>query len=246
MSAITRRELLGSAAVAGGLYALGGSTLAQAGGMSAGGTGPGGGPYTLPPLPYDYADLEPYIDAETMKLHHDIHHAGYVKNANAAIATLQEIREQGGDRMADVAAVTQSLQFNLSGHVLHTMFWNNMKKDGGGQPPADSDIGRMVKRDFGSFDAFAAHYQRATATVQGSGWGLLCYEPLADRLLITQVEKQQNSTVWCVPVLGCDVWEHAYYLRYQNRRSDYVKAFMNVINWEDVDQRLRTARSLNA
>ena len=241
---MNRRELLGSAAVFGGAMLLGQTNVQPAMATQAADTAAGA--YELPPLPYGYADLEPYIDAETMKLHHDIHHAGYVRKANAALATLQEIRATGGDRIAEVKAVTRALAFNLSGHVLHTMFWNNMKKDGGGQPELDSDIGRLIKRDFGSFEAFAAHFQAAAAQVEGSGWGILAYDPLAQRLVILQVEKQQNMSVGQVPLLGVDVWEHAYYLKYQNRRSEYIKAFMNVINWEDVNTRLVSAMQLNS
>ena len=245
MNRLSRRELLGSAAAVGGWYLLGGgAALAQnAAPAGAAPVASAEGPYVLPPLPYDYAALEPHISAEIMKLHHDVHHAGYVRGANAALLKLQRIRETGGDAIAEVRAITQALQFNLSGHVLHSMFWTNMRQDGGGEPPADSDIAALIQRDFGSFAAFAGHFQAAAAQVEGSGWGILSYEPLADRLLILQVEKQQNSTVWTVPLLGCDVWEHAYYLQYQNRRSDYIKAFMNVVNWQDVDERLRAARA---
>ncbi|MBN2446615.1 MAG: superoxide dismutase [Phycisphaerae bacterium] len=219
-----------------------GGDLAAAQATPPAGDKPADGPYQLPDLPYGYADLEPHIDAQTVKLHHDVHHAGYVRNANAAVARLQEIRETGGESIKDVRNATLALAFNLSGAILHGIYWQNMKKDGGGEPAADSDIAATIKRDFGSFDAFAGNFQAAAAQVAGSGWGILSYEPLADRLLVLQVEKHENSCVWAVPLLVCDVWEHAYYLAYQNRRSDYIKAFMRVINWEDVDQRLRQAR----
>jgi Fe-Mn family superoxide dismutase len=244
VSNLNRREWLGSAAVVGGSILLGQATTPSASAMQAAAASTGA--YELPPLPYGYADLEPYIDAETMKLHHDIHHAGYVRKANAALAKLQEIRATGGDSISQVKATTQALAFNLSGHVLHSMFWTNMKKDGGGQPELGSDIGRLIKRDFGSFDAFAAHFQAAAGQVEGSGWGILAYEPLAQRLVILQVEKQQNMAVGQVPLLGVDVWEHAYYLKYQNRRSEYIKAFMNVINWADVNARLVSALQLSS
>jgi len=232
--------MLGSAVAIGGWLALGAEpALAR---QDATG---GEGPYKLPPLPYDYADLEPHIDAQTMKLHHDVHHAGYVRGANAAIAELQQIRLAGGDEIARVRAVTDSLSFNASGHLLHTIFWNNMKKNGGGEPAADSDVGRLLERDFGSFAAFAGNFQAAAQQVQGSGWGILAYEPFAQRLLVLQAEKHNNLTVWgVVPLLVLDVWEHAYYLRYQNQRSAYVKAFMNVINWENVGERLQYAQQL--
>ena len=243
MDKLSRREILGSAALAGGMLILGGESPTAAAAQATGNT-LADGPYQLPDLPYHYADLEPYIDAQTVELHHDVHHAGYVRKANAHLARLQDIRAQGGALIKDVGATTQALAFALCGHLLHTVLWNNMKKDGGGEPGADTDIGGLIRRDFGSFAAASAQFQAATAQVQGSGWGILAYEPLADRLLVLQIEKHQNNAVWAVPLLACDVWEHAYYLRYQNRRTDYIKAFMNVINWEDVDQRLRTARKL--
>jgi len=204
--------------------------------------GPARGAYTLPPLPYDYADLEPHIDAQTMKLHHDIHHAGYVRKANAAVESLMKIRQTGGDTIKQVRSVTEALAFNLSGHLLHSTFWGNMSPDGGGNPSPGSDIGHMIQRDFGSIDAFRGNFNAAAAQVQGSGWGILAYEPTSQRLLVLQAEKHQNLGVWGVaPLLVIDVWEHAYYLNYQNKRSSYVKAFNNVIHWSNVDQRLRAA-----
>ncbi|MFO0839205.1 MAG: superoxide dismutase [Phycisphaerae bacterium] len=201
-----------------------------------------GGPYTLPALPYDYADLEPHIDAQTMKLHHDIHHLGYVNGANAALAELEKIRTTGGDLIARVRAVTDALSFNLAGHALHSVFWTNMKKDGGGDPVATSELAKALKRDFGTLDAFRAQFSAAAAQVQGSGWGVLAYEPHAQRLLVLSAEKHQNMGVWgVVPLLVIDVWEHAYYLKYQNKRTSYITAFMNVVNWDDVDRRFAAA-----
>lgn len=247
MSDVSRRELLGSAAVVGGWLATGPLTALAQQGTPAGGAGGGAadGPYTLSPLPYGYADLEPYIDAETMKLHHDIHHAGYVKGANAALAQLEQIRQAGGDLIQQVRAVTDSLSFNLSGHVLHEIFWRVMAKNAGGDPPADSAIGRLITRDFGSVEAFRGHFAAAAQQVQGSGWGILAYEPLAQRLVVLQAEKHQNTGAWgSVPLLVVDVWEHAYYLKYQNKRSDYIKAYMQVINWQAVDEQLTYALKL--
>jgi Fe-Mn family superoxide dismutase len=248
MSALSRREVLGSAAVVGG-WTLLNSELALAGGPSpaaqdsAGASaGAAGGEYTLPPLPYDYGDLEPHIDTQTMRLHHDIHHAGYVKGANAALGELEKIRREGGDSVKMVRAVTESLAFNASGHLLHTVFWTNMKKAGGGEPAADSAAGKMIKRDFGSTDSLRNHFSAAAAQVQGSGWAILAYEPLSQRLMVLQAEKHQNLGVWgVVPLLVLDVWEHAYYLHYQNKRADYIAAWWNVVNWDDVDARLKSA-----
>jgi len=244
MAELTRRDVLGTAALIGGWYALAGDAAfgqerSPAGELS---PGPASGPYRLPPLPYDYTDLEPHIDAQTMKLHHDVHHAGYVRNANAAIAELEAIRRVGGDQIGRVRAVTDKLSFNLSGHLLHAIFWTGMARDGGGDPEPGSEIAGMINRDFGSLAAFYGHFQAAAQQVQGSGWGVLAFEPTAQRLLVLQAGKHQNTGVWgAVPLLVLDVWEHAYYLQYQNRRSSYIKAFMNVVNWRHVDERLRTA-----
>ncbi len=239
MNDLTRREILGSAAVVGGWLAFGpGGVLAQSSGNDNSGTGP----YELPPLPYDYADLEPFIDAQTLKLHHDIHHAGYVRGANGAIAKLANIRQQGGDSIKQVRCVTEDLAFSLSGHVLHTLFWESMTRHGGGDPPADSACAKLIKRDFGSFDAFRGQLSAAAAQVHGSGWGVLAYEPMAKRLLILEAEKHENMGVWgAIPLLAIDVWEHAYYLKYQNKRSDFIKSFMEIVNWQSVEKRLQAA-----
>lgn len=244
---ISRRDVIG-AALLGGWMTLGSDWVAgqTATAPAAAQDSPVEGPYALSPLPYDYADLEPYISSQIMKLHHDIHHKGYVDAANAAVVELERIRRVGGDAIRMVRAVTDSLSFNLSGHVLHTVFWKNMKKGGGGDPPAGSEIGKAIVRDFGSLDAFRGHFSAAAAQVQGSGWAILAFEPLAQRLAILQSEKHNNTGAWgSVPLLVLDVWEHAYYLQYQNKRSDYIKAFHNVVNWDDVNARLEAARKLS-
>ena len=172
MNTMTRREVLGSAALVGGWYALAGDALAQDAPTSAPSepTQPDG-PYHLPPLPYDYADLEPYLDAQTMKLHHDVHHAGYVRNANKAIAELERIRRVGGDEIKRVGAVTDELAFHASGHLLHDLFWRSMRRDGGGDPPNGSEIANMITRDFGSIDAFRAQLAATAQQVQGQRLG---------------------------------------------------------------------------
>ena len=245
MAEMTRRDLLGATAIAGG-WAVLGAAAAKAQQTPPASTSPpsaASGPYTLPPLPYGYADLEPYIDAQTMTLHHDVHHAGYVRNANEAVVELEQVRRAGGQEISSVRTLTDKLSFNLSGHLLHSVFWTNMMKNGGGEPAADSEIAKAITRDFGSFEAFAAQFQAAAQQVQGSGWGVLAYEPNSQRLIVLQAEKHQNLGVWgAVPLLVIDVWEHAYYLKYQNQRSSYVKAFMNVVNWGDVDKRLQAVK----
>lgn len=248
MANMTRRDLLSTAALVGGWCLLSNDHAAAqdvAPPAAAPADGPVDGPYALPPLPYDAIALEPHIDAATMKLHHDVHHAGYVAAANEAFAELVEIRAAGGERIHQVKAATDKLAFNLAGHLLHSIFWTNMAREGGGDPKPDTEIGRMIQRDFGSIDAFRGHFLAAAQQVQGSGWGVLAYEPLAQRLLVLQVEKHQNHAVGgAVPLLVVDVWEHAYYLFYQNKRSSYLKAFLNVINWTNVDERLRAAMCL--
>lgn len=243
-SPLSRRDLLAAGGVAGGWLAVAGAfgQTAAASTQDSPITESADGPYSLPPLPYGYSDLEPHLGAQTLKLHHDIHHAGYVKGANEALAALANVRRDGGDAIRQVRAITDSLAFNLAGHLLHVVYWNSMSRTGGGQPPADSEIAKMLKRDFGSFEAFVGHFSAAAAQVQGSGWAILGYEPLARRLLVLQAEKHQNSHgPGVVPLIALDVWEHAYYLQYQNQRSNYIKAFFNVIHWADADTRLRAA-----
>lgn len=249
MESVTRREALETAAVLGGWLTLGSvAALAQDKPAAPPTTAPaappgaGDGPYRLPPLKYGYADLEPYIDAATMKLHHDIHHLAYVNGANAALAALDRIRKEGGESIQRVRMVTQNLAFNLAGHILHDVFWDVMKKGGGGEPAKDTDVGRMILRDFGTFEAFKGQFSAAAMQVQGSGWGVLAWEPLSRQLVVTQAEKHENVGVpGAVPILPLDVWEHAYYLNYQNKRAEYIKAFFEIIDWDAVDKRLVAA-----
>ncbi len=197
-------------------------------------------PHTLPPLPYDYNALEPHIDEQTMRLHHDKHHQSYVDGLNKAEQKLAEARSNGD--FALVKHWEREIAFHGSGHLLHSIFWPNMAPNAGGQP--GGELSQAIKRDFGGYDGFKNHFQAAATAVEGSGWGILAYQTLTDQLVILGVEKHQNLTEFgCLPILVLDVWEHAYYLKYQNRRADYVKAFFNVINWADVEQRYRTARS---
>jgi superoxide dismutase, Fe-Mn family len=247
MAELTRREMLGSLgalAVAGGWI---GVNAREAAAQPAGGTAPaaegvGVKEYTLPPLGYAPDALEPHIDAQTMTLHHDKHHAAYVKGANEALAGLAQIRQDGSpDAFAKVRGLTDALAFNGSGHVLHSVFWTNMKKAGGGAPAGA--LAAALGRDFGDFAKFQAQFGQAAEKVQGSGWGILGWEPLGGRLLVLSAEKHQNQGVWgVVPLLVLDVWEHAYYLKYQNKRADYIKAFWNVVDWDNVAQRLDAAQ----
>jgi Fe-Mn family superoxide dismutase len=196
------------------------------------------GKYELPPLPYPYEALEPYIDKQTLVLHHGKHHAGYVKKFNLALKKLEEVRAK-----ADYSLIkhwSREAAFNGSGHILHTLYWENMSPKGGGEPK--SELMAAIRRDFGGFKQFCAQFIAATKAVEGSGWGVLAYEPMGSRLLVLQAEKHQNLTVWgVVPLLVCDVWEHAYYLKYQNRRAEYVKNFWKIINWAEVERRYKMA-----
>ena len=203
----------------------------------------GRGQYILPKLPYNYDALEPHIDKQTMELHHGKHHQSYVEGLNKALKMLGEIR--AGKRDAgEIKHWERELAFHGSGHFLHVLFWNSMaspSSGGGGQPRGE--IATQIESNFGSFKQFSDHFQAAANTVEGGGWGILAYEPVAQQLFIMQAEKHQNLTAWgVVPLLPIDVWEHAYYLNYQNRRKDYVAAFMNVINWDAVNRALTNAR----
>jgi Fe-Mn family superoxide dismutase len=200
-------------------------------------------PHTLPDLPYAYNALEPHIDEATMRLHHDIHHAGYVNGLNAAEAGLAKARETGD--FSRVKELSDALAFHGSGHFLHCIFWDNMGPNGGGEP--GGDLAAQIAKDFGSFDAFAKQFKAASGAVQGSGWGLLVWQPQGQKLEILQSEKHNNLTQWGAQVLlALDVWEHAYYLKYQNKRPAYVEAFFNVINWANVAERFAAARSVKA
>ena len=199
-------------------------------------------PYELPPLEYDYSALEPHYSARILELHHDKHHKAYVDGVNTALDKLASARETGD--LAPIVGLEKTLAFNLSGHVLHTLFWKNLSPDGGDKP--DGDLASAIDEFFGGFDAFHKHLSQSAATVQGSGWGALSWEPLGERLYIEQIyDHQGNVGQGGVPLLVIDAWEHAYYLQYENRRADYVEAIWNVINWPDVAARFERARKLD-
>jgi Fe-Mn family superoxide dismutase len=191
--------------------------------------------YTLPDLPYDYAALEPHISGRIMALHHDKHHAGYVKGANAALERLHDVREKGD--FATIAMLEKNLAFNVSGHVLHSVFWTNLSPDGGGKP--EGGLANLIDETFGGFLAFRQQMTEAASTIQGAGWALASWEPVAARLVVQQVHDHQgNHGQGTTPLLAIDAWEHAYYLQYENRKADFFEAVWNVVNWNDVAQRL--------
>jgi Fe-Mn family superoxide dismutase len=194
--------------------------------------------YTLPDLAYDPGALEPHLSGQIVDLHHSKHHAAYVAGANTALEKLAEARVAG--KFDTLVGLEKSLAFNLGGHVLHTMYWTNLSPDGGDKP--DGELAAAIDDQFGSFDAFREHFSQATTLAQGSGWGILSYEPLGRRLIIEQLEvHHQNTTLGAVPLLAIDAWEHAYYLQYNNRRADYVEAIWNIISWADVARRYAAA-----
>jgi Fe-Mn family superoxide dismutase len=236
---LTRRNWIkgvgAGAAVLGMSSVLRAGDAAGAGAPAASEVGFDEGSFILPPLPYAYDALEPHIDEQTMRLHHDIHHAGYVRGANLAMEKLRSIATGEGDRPYS-KHWARELAFHGSGHSLHVLFWNCMSPNGGGEPKGD--LAKAIRLDFGSFEGFSELFRSVSGSVEGSGWGILGYESLSGSLIVLQAEKHQDLTVQgTIPLLAVDVWEHAYYLRYQNKRGDYVKAFMEVINWDYVEAR---------
>ena len=196
--------------------------------------------YTLPELPYDYAALEPHISGTIMELHHDKHHANYVGGANTALEKLEAARESG-----DFAAINlyeKNLAFNLGGHTNHTIFWQNMTPDGQGHP--SGELAAAIDEYFGSFEKFQGQFAAAALGLQGSGWGILAWDALAGRLLTFQLTDQQgNIPVATVPLLMLDMWEHAFYLDYQNVKADDVQAWWNIVHGDDVASRFERART---
>ncbi|KMK73206.1 superoxide dismutase [Kocuria rhizophila] len=196
--------------------------------------------FTLPDLPYDYAALEPHISAQIMQLHHDKHHNTYVTGANTALEKMEEARANGD--AAGAAKLSKDLQFNLGGHINHSIFWKNLSPEGGDKPTGE--LAAAIDEFFGSFDAFRDQFTAVATTIQGSGWAILAYEPIAGNLVIEQMYDQQNGVpVATIPLLQLDMWEHAFYLDYQNVKADYVKAFWNIVNWVDVTERFEKARA---
>jgi Fe-Mn family superoxide dismutase len=194
--------------------------------------------YTLPDLPYDYSALEPAYSAKVLELHHGKHHNAYVTGTNATFDKLADARAKGD--YGAIVGLEKTLAFNLSGHVLHSLFWQNLSPDGGGKP--EGELAAAIDDQFGSFDAFQRHLSEATTTVQGSGWGALTWDPLGRRLYIQQIyDHQGNTGQGGVNLLVLDAWEHAYYLQYLNVRADYVKAIWDVVSWRDVAQRFEAA-----
>ena len=196
--------------------------------------------HELPPLPYSYEALEPYYDEQTVRLHYGAHHKAYVDGLNNAEAKLLEAREKGDYSL--IKHWEREIAFHGSGHILHSLFWKNMKPGGSGT--ATGEIASQINTDFGSFETFKKQFSAAATAVEGSGWAILCWNPDFDKLEILTAEKHQNLTQWgVVPLLAVDVWEHAYYLKYQNKRAAFIEAWWNLVNWEDVNQRYSKAKA---
>jgi superoxide dismutase, Fe-Mn family len=194
--------------------------------------------YELPPLPYAYDALEPHIDARTMEIHHTKHHQTYTDKLNAALEKCPpEVQEKDIveilSNLDQVPADQKSaINFNGGGFDNHRIFWNNMKPNGGGEP--GGSVADAINTSFGSFSDFKEKFSSTTIAIQGSGWGWLVYNPSTNKVEYKAMPNQTSPrTEGLIPLLGCDVWEHAYYLKYQNKRPDYVSAWWNVVNWDD-------------
>lgn len=198
--------------------------------------------YLLPDLAWDYSALEPHLSGKVMELHHDGHHRKYVEGANEASERLSDARRRGD--FTQIAALEKELAFHVSGHVLHSVFWQNLSPHGGGLP--EGDLEHSINRDFGSFDSFKAQLVRAAGTVMGSGWAALLFDPISRRLVIAQLHDHQSDTLQAaVPLLVLDAWEHAYYLQYQTARQSYFDALWHLWNWNDVALRYELAQRLD-
>jgi len=194
--------------------------------------------YVLPDLSYDYGALEPNISGRIMELHHDKHHLAYVNGANSALDALAEARDKNDLTM--VNKFQKDLAFNLAGHVNHTVFWKNMSPEGGDKPTGE--LAAAIDEFFGTFDAFKAHFSASALGIQGSGWSILVWDIMGQKLIIEQLyDHQGNLSVGSIPLLMLDMWEHAFYLDYQNVKPEYVKAFWNIVNWADVQARFLEA-----
>ncbi len=235
MDGIDRRGFIGAAGMG-----IAGASVVGLGSAADAANGATSGPHELPDLPYGYEALEPHYDKETLTIHHDKHHAGYVKGLNSTEAALKAALDAGDFSQSKV--LCKAAAFHGSGHILHSLFWGNMKPGGGGEPSGGLAAG--ISRSFGSFEKFKGLFLAAANSVEGSGWGILAHRGLDDRLVVLQAEKHENLTQWGVsPILVVDVWEHAYYLKYQNRRKDWTATFMDqLVNWDNVAANLDAVR----
>ena len=239
---LTRREAIKTAALATAAFAVMPGALAQPNPMATPMAANPAGPFTLPPLPYAFDALEPHIDAQTMQIHHDKHHAAYVANLNKAVADFPDLGQKPvEDLLKDLNAVPEKIRAAVrnqgGGHYNHSLFWQLMKKNAGGEPAGG--LSKALDQKFGSFAAFKDQFTKAAAGQFGSGWAWLVAD---DGELKIEAAPNQDSPLSAGKkvLLGLDVWEHAYYLKYQNRRPDYIAAWFNVINWDFVAQRFQS------
>jgi Fe-Mn family superoxide dismutase len=198
--------------------------------------------YKLPDLPYDFNALEPVISAEIMQLHYTKHHQGYVTNLNAALEKYAEAEKK--DDVAAMIGLQPAIRFNGGGHVNHSVFWTNLTptSKGGGMPPS-GDLAQAIKQEFGSLESFIEKMSTMTVGIQGSGWGWLGLDKARGKLVMTACANQDPlSTQGFIPLLGIDVWEHAYYLQYKNVRGEYVKNIWKIVNWKNVEERYLKAK----
>jgi Fe-Mn family superoxide dismutase len=194
--------------------------------------------FKLPSLPYDCEALEPHISGEIMELHHDKHHRAYVEGANLALEKLSVARAK--DDYTSLAALERAVAFNVSGHILHSIFWRNLSPEGGGEPAGE--LRKAIARDFGDFAHFKKQLVQTAATIMGSGWGALVFDPVSRRLGTTQIHDHQSDVTQAgVPLMVIDAWEHAYYLQYKNQKMDFFMAVWNLWNWEDIADRFARA-----
>ncbi|HSO68837.1 MULTISPECIES: superoxide dismutase [unclassified Tessaracoccus] len=199
--------------------------------------------YTLPDLDYDYSALAPHIAPEIMELHHSKHHAAYVKGINDALEQLAAAREKGD--LGAVNKLSKDAAFHLGGHINHSVFWKNMSPDGGDRP--DGELASAIDEYFGGFEGFQKHFNAVANGIQGSGWSMLVWDTLGQRMNINQLFDQQgNLPAGQIPLLQLDMWEHAFYLQYKNVKGDYVNAWWNVVNWADVAERFTKAKAASA
>ncbi|MBP1302237.1 MULTISPECIES: superoxide dismutase [unclassified Curtobacterium] len=195
--------------------------------------------YTLPELPYDYAALEPHISGKIMQLHHDKHHQAYVTGANTALQQLGEARESGN--FASVNKLEKDLAFHLGGHVNHSIFWTNLGPD---TKVPEGELAAAIDEFFGSFEQFQAQFAAVANGIQGSGWSVLAWDQVGQKLVTFQLfDQQANVPLGVVPIFMLDMWEHAFYLDYLNVKADYVKAVWNIVDWENVAARFANAKS---
>jgi len=202
--------------------------------------------HELPPLPYDYSALEPVIDTQTMKLHHDLHHGAYVKNLNAALEKHPQLQSKKVEELLrDLNAVPEDIRTavrnNGGGHMNHTMFWKIMKPQGGGEP--HGAVADLITKGFGNFKDFQAKFNDAGVKQFGSGWAWLVGKPNGDVQVISTPNQDNPISQGLFPIFGNDVWEHAYYLKYQNRRPEYLAAWWNVLNWDEINKRVEMFKS---